>query len=97
VTDPDALDAAAAALDVQAGTLPGLLDRAVARSGVNVWQGPAQEHLADELVRLRGVLRTAASELSGVAVRLRGEAAAARAAAAPPASRAVPVGARRVI
>jgi hypothetical protein len=76
MTDPadlDRLDAAAAALAAQAGTLPALLDRAVARSGVDVWQGPAQEHLADELARLRGILRTAADELYGLAARLRAQ------------------------
>jgi hypothetical protein len=83
VTDPAALDAAAAALAGQAGIVPGLLDRALARSGVDVWQGPAQEELQDELVRLRGVLRGVSSELYDVAARLRAEAAAQRPPAAP--------------
>jgi uncharacterized protein YukE len=95
MTDAAALDAAASALAGQAGTIPGLLDRALARSGVDVWQGPAQEDLADDLVRLRGVLRSAAGELSGIAARLRAEAATARAAEERAASAAAPAGAGR--
>ena len=74
-----AFEAAASALDGQAGILPGLLDRAVARNGVDVWQGPAQADLAGELSRLRGALRTAAGELRGVASSLRADAARIRA------------------
>jgi hypothetical protein len=92
MSDAATLDAAAATLAEQAGALPGLLDRAVARSGVDVWQGPAQEHLSDELARLRGVLRTASGELSDVAARLRADAAALRAAEEP-----VHAGMRRVL
>jgi septal ring factor EnvC (AmiA/AmiB activator) len=79
MSTPAALDAAAAELAGQAAVLPGLLDRAVARSGVDVWQGPAQQDLAGELARLRGALRGAAGELSALAVRLRAEAASIRA------------------
>lgn len=78
MTDPAALDAAAAALVAQAGAMPRLLDRALARSGVNVWQGPAQAHLADDLATLRRALGAAADELYAVAARLRAQAAAAR-------------------
>jgi len=69
------LEAAAAAFAEQAGIVPGLLDRALARCGVDVWQGPAQERLADDLVRLRSVLRGASDELAAIASRLRAEAA----------------------
>jgi hypothetical protein len=72
------LDAAAAALAEQARVVPGLLDRALARSGVDVWQGPAQERLLDDLRGLRSVLRVAADELAFLATRLRAEAEEAR-------------------
>ena len=78
------LDAAAAVLAEQARVVPGLLDGALARCGVDVWPGPAQERLADDLLRLRRALRDAADDLAYVAARLREEAAAARAAARPP-------------
>lgn len=82
------LDAAAAALAEQAGIVPGLLDRAIARSGVDVWQGPAQERLADDLVRLRSILRGAADDLNALASRLRAEAAEQRRLAAEAAAKA---------
>ena len=69
------LDAAAAALAEQARVVPGLLDRALARSGVDVWQGPAQESLSDDLLRLRTTLRSVSDELAALASRLRAEAA----------------------
>jgi len=69
------LEAAAAVLAEQAGIVPGLLDGALARCGVDVWQGPAQERLADDLLHLRSVLRGAADDLAAVAARLRAEAA----------------------
>ena len=69
------LDAAAAALAEQARVVPGLLDRALARSGVDVWQGPAQARLSDDLLRLRATLRSVSDDLGHLAGRLRAEAA----------------------
>ncbi|HEU0131771.1 MAG TPA: hypothetical protein VFQ85_12355 [Mycobacteriales bacterium] len=94
MVDPAALDAAATALAGQAEGLPGLLDAARAGNGVNVWQGPAQEALADDLVLLRARLRLAADELLAVAASLRADAARVRAERTAAALRAAEAAAR---
>lgn len=86
-------------IEVEARSLPDLLDGVAARSGSDVWRGPAADEFGADLRRWRSRLDTEAATLLAVARRLltradqlRGEAgrveAAERAAAAEAAKRA---------
>lgn len=71
---PVELEAAAARLRTQARGLPELVDAPIARAGCDVWQGPAQAQLWNELHWWRQRLVRAAEELSATAYRLEEEA-----------------------
>lgn len=77
---PAQLDAAAASLRLQARGLPELIDPPIARAGCDVWQGPAQVQLWDQLRWWRQRLERAADELASTAGRLEDEAGRIRAA-----------------
>ena len=71
---PAQLEAAAASLRRQAHGLPELIDAPLARAGCDVWQGPAQVQLWDQLRWWQRRLGSAAEELTATAVRLEDEA-----------------------
>lgn len=77
--DPGQLEAAAARLDGEAAGLGDVVDPPVARAGLDVWAGPAQIRLWDDLQGWRHRLRGAASDLRSTAGGLRAEAARIRA------------------
>ena len=81
--DPFQLEVAAARLDGEAAGLGEVLNPPIARAGLDVWEGPAQRRLWEDLeswsLRLRGAagdLRSTAGGLRAEAARIRAEIAA---------------------